>query len=824
MLKQKYAVEVPEYGITFETGTLAKQAAGSVTVKLGETTIFVAAVAASNVREGQDFFPLQVDYRERFAAAGRLPGGFFKREGRPSEKEILTSRLCDRPLRPLFPKGFMNEVQVQSLLLTTDLENEPDVLVVNGASAALMCSDIPWNGPIACIRVGLIDDEFVVNPTHEQMFESELDLIYVGNEKEMMMIEGSAEELPDEKFIESLEFAQKAIQPLIKAQKDLAAMHSTAKKEFDLFVCTPENLDFVRKLVGKSLTEAVLKQEKTARGLAVDAVKKQAAEAMKERDGDAYDPNQIMLAFEVLQEELYRERILEEGKRVDGRGPADLRPIESMVGVLPRVHGSALFQRGETQNIAITTLGAKGDLQSMDGLTGGPTEKSFLLHYNFPNYSVGETGRIMGPGRREIGHGALAERSLLPVIPAEDEFPYMIRVVSEIMESNGSTSMASVCGGCLSLMDAGVPITNMVAGISVGLVTKCDKKGKIKKHVVLSDIIGAEDHFGDMDFKICGSKDGITGFQLDLKINGLPHAIAVEAIKRNKELRDIILERMAETMSEPRAELSAHAPRINTIQIDPDKIGMLIGPGGKTIRKITEVSGAKIDIDDDNSGKIYVYATSVESMQRAVEEIGLITAEIEEGKVYRGIVRGVKDFGAFVECLPGKEGLVHISELADFRVQRTEDVCGMGDEMWVKCVGVEANGKVRLSRIAALKEMEGKEDGISAKVAAAKEKAGTGGGDDRRGGGRDRDRGDRGGERRGGERRGGDRARGPRGGGDRERGPRGGGDRDRGPRRRSRREGGEDGAPQQENRGGGDEIPPSKESAPAPKAEKPAEE
>ncbi|MFP4542123.1 MAG: polyribonucleotide nucleotidyltransferase, partial [Opitutales bacterium] len=660
------------------------------------------------------------------------------------------------------------EVQVQSLLLTTDLENEPDVLVVNGASAALVCSDIPWNGPIAAIRVGLIDEEFVVNPTHEQMFDSELDLIYVGNEKEMMMIEGSAEELPDETFIEALEFAQQAIQPIIKAQKELAEMCRKEKKTFELFVCTPENLKFVRDLVGDKLSAGIFQDSKAARGAVVDELKKVATEAMKERDGDDFDANQIMLAFEVLQEELYREKILEENRRVDGRAPSDLREITSQVGVLPRVHGSALFQRGETQNIALTTLGAKGDLQEMDGLTGGPREKSFILHYNFPNYSVGETGRIMGPGRREIGHGALAERSLLPVLPPEDEFPYTIRVVSEIMESNGSTSMASVCGGCLALMDAGVPISNLVAGISCGLVTKTDESGQITKHVVLSDIIGAEDHFGDMDFKICGTPDGITGFQLDLKIQGLPHEIAVEAIKRNKELRDMILARMSETLAGPRTELSTYAPRIETVQIDPDKIGALIGPGGKMIRKITEVSGAKIDIDDDNSGKVHVYATSGESMKRAMEEIAQVIAEIEEGQIYRGTVRGIKEFGAFVECLPGKEGLVHISELADFRVNRTEDVCAMGDDMWVKCVGIEGNGKVRLSRIAALKELEGKEDGISAKVAAAKEKAGDrpersdrgdrGDRGDRRGdrgdrrGGRDRDRGGRGDRRGRGER------------------------------------------------------------------------
>lgn len=723
MLKQKHAVTVEEYGIQIETGTIAKQANGAVTISLGETTVFVAATAATKLREGQDFFPLTVDYREKFAAAGRIPGGFFKREGRPSEKEILTSRLTDRPLRPLFPKGFFNEVQIQGILMTADLINEPDVLLVNGASAALVCSDIPWNGPIGCVRVGLIDDAFVVNPTHEQQYESELDLIYVGNEKEMMMIEGSGEEIPEETFIAALDFAQQAIQPLIKAQKELARMVGKEKKTFDLFVVTDENLAFAREIVGERMAEAVFKQEKAARQAAVDVLKKEVEEKMIERDGDAYDANQLMLAFEVLQEEIYRENILEAGKRADGRGPKDLRPIECQVGLFPRVHGSALFQRGETQGVVFTTLGSRSDNQSMDGLTGGPREKSFLLHYNFPNFSVGETGRIMGPGRREIGHGALAERSLLPVIPAEDDFPYTIRLVSEIMESNGSTSMASVCGGCLSMMDAGVPITDMVAGISCGLVTKFDDKGKLKKYVVLSDIIGAEDHFGDMDFKICGTRNGITGFQLDLKIQGISSKIAKEAIERNRDLRYKILDVMASTIDKPREELSPYAPRIETIMIDPEKIGLIIGPGGKTIRRICEVSGAEIDINEDNSGRIDVYATSGPSMDRAIEEIKAMTADIEEGKLYHGTVRGVKDFGCFVECLPGKEGLVHVSELADFRVNHVDDVCSMGDQMWVKCIGIDEKGRVRLSRVAALAERNGEDDEISEKVAAAKEKA-----------------------------------------------------------------------------------------------------
>lgn len=781
MLKQKYSVNVEGLGIKIETGTLAKQANGAVTISLGDSIVFVAATAASSIRPDQDFFPLTVDYREKYSAAGRFPGGFFKREGRPSEKEILTSRLCDRPLRPLFPKGFLNEVQVIGMLMSTDKVNEPDVLMVNGASAALMVSDIPWNGPIGCVRLAEIDGEFVVNPTHEQQFESTLDLIYVGNENEMMMIEGSADEMPEDRFVEALEFAHKAIQPIIEAQKELAKQVNKGKKEFELYTCDPEILEFCREQIGTRLNDAIFIDKRSDRDAAVSAVKEDVTEKVIAKVGEEnYDKNQVRLAFEILQEEIYRSNVLDHGKRADGRGPADLRQIECQADVLPRVHGSALFQRGETQSIVITTLGTSGDTQEMDGLTGGAVSKSFILHYNFPPYSVGETGRFIGPGRREIGHGALAERSILPVLPPEDEFPYTIRLVSEVMESNGSTSMASVCGGCLALMDAGVPISAMVAGISCGLVTKTDDSGKIVKHVLLTDILGAEDHFGDMDFKICGTRSGVTGFQLDLKIQGISFDIAKAAIKQNTDARYQILDVMAGTLSEPRKQLNEYAPRIHIMQINPEKIGALIGPGGKNIRRITEVSGADIHIKEDNSGRIHVYATSKESMDRAVEEIEGSVGEIEVGKIYRGVVRGVKEFGAFVECIPGQEGLVHVSELADFRVNNVEDVCKLGDEIWVKCIGIDEKGRVKLSRRVAMAEREGRE---------VPEKPEHGGGD-REGG----DRGNRGGDRgdrgsRGGDRgnRGGDR--GGRGG---DRGGRGG---DRGGRRphndRRSREGGD---------------------------------
>jgi polyribonucleotide nucleotidyltransferase len=703
-MKQKHNVTADKLGIQLSSGTLAGLAGGAVTISLGETSVFVSATAAGNLRTGQDFFPLTVDYKEKFTAAGKFPGGYFKREGRPSEKEILTSRLCDRPLRPLFPKGFLNEVQVIGYLLSTDQVNEADVLMVNGASAALMISDIPWNGPIGCVRLGEINGEFVVNPTNEQMYDSSLDLIYVGSEKEMMMIEGSADQMPEDRFVEALEYAHEQIQDIITAQRQLAELCGKEKKNFELVKVPDDVLAICKEITGNRMEEAIFADSKQEREKAVDVIKVEAQSACEEKIGEEFDPNHVKMAFEVIQEEVYRENILVRGKRADGRQPDDLREISCETGVLPRVHGSAIFTRGETQSLVMTTLGTSRDVQDLDGLTGGPTAKSFILHYNFPPFSVGEAGRFGFTSRREMGHGALAERSVLPVLPPEDDFPYAIRIVSEIMASNGSTSMASVCGGSLALMDAGVPISQHVAGISTGLVTEMDDDGNITKHVVLTDIIGAEDHFGDMDFKVCGTRDGVTGFQLDLKIQGLPFDIAKEAVKQVTEARLKILSVMDESLPTHRKELRDHAPRIEVVQIDPEKIGALIGPGGKNIRRITEVTGANLDIDDDNSGKVRIYASDSDAMNRALQEIDLVTGEIEAGKTYRGIVRGVKDFGAFVECLPGKEGLCHISELADFRVNKTEDICKLGDEIIVKCIGIDDKGRVKLSRRAAMEE------------------------------------------------------------------------------------------------------------------------
>jgi polyribonucleotide nucleotidyltransferase len=711
-MNQKYNVTVPGLGIQFSTGTIGNLAHGAVIVTVGETNLMVTACVAQTTKPGQDWFPLTVDYREKYAAAGRFPGGYFKREGRPTEKEILTSRLCDRPCRPLFPEGFLNEVQIIGQLLSADQLNEADIPMVNGASAALAISDIPWNGPIACVRVALIDGQFVANPTIEQMFQSRLDLIYVGTEKNMLMIEGSADQLPEDEFIKALEFGHQAIQPILAAIKDLVAQCGKPKSTFPLVGATPHARAIIERVVpAERLAEAIFGKEKAARNAAVKLLKEEAKTALTtELGADKFTDVDLNVVFEDLQYKAYRKTVLEKGVRADGRDAKSIRPLNAEVGVLPRVHGSAMFQRGDTQNIAIATLGPTKEAQDMDGLTGGATSKSFMLHYNFPPFSVGETGRFTGPGRREIGHGALAERSLVPVLPPEDVFPYSIRLVSEIMASNGSTSMASICGGCLALMDAGVPIVAPVAGISCGLMTENAADGTITKWTTITDILGEEDHFGDMDFKIAGTTTGITGFQLDLKINGLPFDIATVAIHQARDARIEILKAMLAALPAPRAGLSKYAPRIQTIQIDPEKIGLLIGPGGKTIRRITETTGAQIDIADDDSGKVFIYSNNADAMNRAVQEIDALCgggSQIEMGKIYTGRVTGTKEFGAFVECMPGKEGLVHISELADFRVRRTEDVVKVGDSITVKCIGIdERTGKVRLSRKAALHDLE----------------------------------------------------------------------------------------------------------------------
>ncbi|MCO5053688.1 MAG: polyribonucleotide nucleotidyltransferase [Verrucomicrobiae bacterium] len=701
-MPEKITAAVGDKQIIIETGKLAKQADGAVTVQLGETIVVVAAVAATKAKEGQDFFPLTVDYREKAAAAGKFPGGYFKREGRPTEKEILTCRLTDRPIRPLFPKGWYNEVQVQTIVLSADGENDPDILSIIGASAALMVSDIPWAGPLGAVRVGRINGKFIANPTHAEAKESDLDLIYVGNETDVVMFEGAAKEITEADFNAALKFGQECCVPLIAAQKELTAKAGKSKREIKLNIVPDEILQEAKQLAGDRFVPALLTPGKLNREAACNAIKEEVGAKLVEKFGaEKVTPFVVNDAFYYIQKEAVRKLILEKDQRLDGRGFDGIRPISSAVGILPRAHGSAIFARGETQAIALATLGTGDDAQEFDSYTGGENEKKFILHYNFPNFSVGETGRISGPGRREIGHGALAERSIKPMVPM-DNYPYTVRITSEIMESNGSTSMATVCSGTLALFDAGVPMIRPVAGISVGICTEYAADKKISKYQLLTDIIGWEDAYCDMDCKIAGTERGITGFQLDLKLKGLPHSIMTEAIEKARVARLAILAEMAKTIAEPRKDISKYAPRITTLKINPEKIGALIGPGGKNIKKLVEESGCEIDIEDD--GTVNIFSVSADGMQIAVDHITGMTAEAEIGKIYRGKVVTIKEFGAFVEFLPGKDGLVHISELANFRVKKTEDIVKMGDEIYVKCLGVDEKGRVRLSRKAAMED------------------------------------------------------------------------------------------------------------------------
>ena len=707
-MQNKVTAQIGSTNISIETGKIAKLADGAVIVSCGDTIVLASAVSATTIKEGQDYFPLTVDYREKAAAVGKFPGGYFKREGRPSEKETLTSRMIDRPLRPLFPEGYFYDTQVISILLSADGQNDPDMLAINGASAALCVSDIPFAGPIGAVRVGRVNGQYVANPTHTEREQSDLDLVYVGTENDVIMIEGAANEVPEADFVKALEFAHGHAREMIRIQKELAAQVGKPKREMPLLQVKEELLEIAYKVAGDKIEGALYTEGKVARAKAVEALREEVKMSILEKHPET-DKFAISQAFDYVQKKAFRKSILEKQKRMDGRGYQDLRQISCEVGVLPRAHGSAIFQRGETQALALVTLAPIEEAQNIDAYGGGVTSKRFILHYNFPPFSVGETGRTGGASRREIGHGALAERSLEPVAPSENDFRYAIRISSEIMESNGSTSMASVCGGMLALMDAGVPVKGMVAGISVGLVTEHGDDRQLKRYELLTDIIGSEDHFGDMDFKLCGTDNGVTGFQLDLKLPGVSHKIMAEAIGRAKEARTKILGIMRSALDKPRAELSKYAPRIETIKINPEKIGALIGPGGKTIKGIVAETGAEINIEDD--GSVHIYATSGESMARAKEIIGGMAREIEIGQTYQGRVVSIKEFGAFVEVLPGKDGLVHISELADFRVKRTEDVVKIGDMIWVKCIGIDDKGRVKLSRKAALKERAEAETG-----------------------------------------------------------------------------------------------------------------
>ncbi len=679
--------------LSIETGELAKQAAGSCLVQYGETVV-LAAVAAGGPRVG-DFFPLTCDYRERVAAAGKFPGGFLKREGRPTTKETLTARLMDRPIRPLWPEGFRDEVQIQSFVLASDRQNDGDVLAMNGASAALTISPLPFQGPIGSVRLACIDGQFVPFPTHDALEESELDLVVSGSKESILMIEGFAREMPEDRMAEAIVFAHNCIREICEMQIELAAKVGTVKKQYEA-ASDHSLLNALRSKYYDALRVAMQIEGKLVRNEARAAIKKQAAAEMipDPKAEGAITADALDVAWEELETRVVRDQILT-GTRPDGRNFKTLRPISCKVDLLPRVHGSAMFQRGETQSLVTVTLGTGRDEQRVDGLVDEYSQK-FMLHYYFPSFSVGEVRPIRGPGRREIGHGALAERSVKPVLPDPDVFPYTIRIISDILESNGSSSMASVCGATLGLMAAGVPITNPVAGISVGLVKEPDR------YVLLTDIIGDEDHYGDMDFKVAGTQNGITGIQLDLKIDGISEEIVRETLKQSREARIEILRTMLSAIPRPRSEISAWAPRLLRTHIDPEKIGLLIGPGGKMIRSIQETTGALIEVDDD--GTVSIASFNAEGAKEAMRKVEALTASVEVGRIYDGRVTSVKDFGAFIEILPGKDGLCHISELADGYVNSVADVCKVGDEMQVKVIAIDDQDRVKLSRKAVLRE------------------------------------------------------------------------------------------------------------------------
>ena len=674
--------------LTIETGRMAKQADGSVVVRYGDTMVLVTAVASSSVRPGIDFMPLTVDYLEKTSAAGKIPGGYFKREGRMTEVEVLTSRLIDRPSRPLFPKGWRFDSQVIAMVVSTDRENPSDVLAMTGASCALHLSDIPWAGPYAGVRVGRVGGELIINPTFAQRATSDLDLIVAASRDAIVMVEGGGAEVSEEAIIDALMFAHKAAQPLIDLQDKLRAAVGKAKREFVPPAKDPAIVERVAGIASDKIAAAMAIREKHARYAALDAAGSETIAALTSDYAERLP--EVKDAFESAKKKNLRELVLATGKRIDGRAPAEIRTITCEAGILPRTHGSALFTRGETQALVTTTLGTSQDAQHIEGIIAD-VEKTFLLHYNFPPFSTGEVKPLRGASRRETGHGHLAERAISRVLPGAKDFPYTIRIVSEILESNGSSSMASVCGGILSLMDAGVPIKTPVAGIAMGLIKEGDRVA------VLSDILGDEDHLGDMDFKICGSKTGVTAVQMDIKIQGLTREILETALRQAREGRLFILGKMAEALAAPREDLSKYAPRITTLQVKPDQIREIIGPGGKTIRGITAQTGVSIEVEDD--GTVHIASPDGIAVKKAIDIIKGLTTEPEVGEFYMGVVRRLAEFGAFVEILPGTDGLVHISELDEKRVRAVQDVCKEGDEMLVKVIGIDrATGKIRLSR------------------------------------------------------------------------------------------------------------------------------
>jgi polyribonucleotide nucleotidyltransferase len=678
--------------LTIESGHMAKQADGSVTVRYGDTVVLVTACAERREKQGIDFLPLTVDYRENTYAAGKIPGGFFKREGRPNEKETLTSRLIDRPIRPLFPKGWCFETQVIALVLSADLANDSDVLAVTGASAALVLSDIPFTTAIAAVRVGLIGGAYVLNPTYEQMEESRLDLVVVGSATEVVMVEAGASEVSEREVLEAIWFGQEHCRTLVNLQEEMRRERGKPKRESRPRELDPSLYAGIEKACAERLYQALKIPVKIDSYRAVGALLEEQVRAIPE-DQPARRQEAAAI-FHDLHKKIARRELLVERRRFDGRKADEIRPVTCEAGVLPRTHGSALFTRGETQALVTCTLGTSEDAQRLDWLEG-ESEKRFMLHYNFPPFSVGEVKFLRGPGRREIGHGALAERALLPLMPDEEQFPYTIRLVSDILESNGSSSMASICGGSLCLMDAGVPLKSAVAGAAMGLVKDATS------YVILTDIAGVEDHYGDMDFKVAGTREGITALQMDIKIQGISKAIMDEALAQARAARLFILDVMDRKLAQPRASISSFAPRIFTIRINKDKIREVIGPGGKMIRSIIERTGCKIDVEDD--GRIHIASVDEGSAQKAIEIIKEITAEAEIGKTYLGKVTRIVNFGAFVEILPGLEGLLHISELAEHRVKEVQDEVKEGEEIPVKVIEVDGD-RIRLSRKALLRE------------------------------------------------------------------------------------------------------------------------
>jgi polyribonucleotide nucleotidyltransferase len=698
-MSKTFTVEVGGRDLHFETGRYAQQASGSVLVRYGESAVLVTAMMSDDVREGIDFLPLTCDYLEKAYAAGRVPGGFFRREiGRPSEKETLTSRFIDRPLRPLFPKGLINEIQIIATVLSGDVENDPDVVALNGAAAALAISDIPFHGPVAAVRVGKIDGQLIVNPTNSQLKESTLNLIVAGAPQGLVMVEAGANMVQEDEVLEALFFAQEQIQPILGLISRMAEEVGRPKR------LEPEPPDYgdlpqrIEALARDRIIEAAKHPEKLARRHGMAQVKE---DILADLGEEAEGLGKVMgTLVKEAQKRVVRQMVVREQRRIDGRSFSDIRPITCEIGMLSRTHGSAVFTRGETQSLAVATLGTPSDEQKIETLVG-ETFKSFMLHYNFPPYSVGETRMLRGPGRREIGHGALAERAISPVLPSAEEFPYTIRIVSEILSSNGSSSMATVCGASMSLMDAGVPLKGAVAGVAMGLIKE---DGEV---AVLSDILGDEDALGDMDFKVAGTAQGITALQMDIKMTGLTREIMAQALSQAREARLHILGKMNEVIAEPSPTLKEHAPKIIVIQINPDKIREVIGPGGKMVKSIVAATGIKIDIEDD--GRIHISSADQKAADEAIRMINEITAEAEIGKVYHGVVKKIMDFGAFVEILPGTDGLVHISELEHYRVKNVTDVLKEGDELDVKVLDVDRQGKIRLSRRALLPVPEGME-------------------------------------------------------------------------------------------------------------------